>query len=65
MGCAVILGPVVPPVIRASAPKKLELALGLTTLKPVESNVHGFCAPGLYVVVYDSKGCAVVGLHVS
>ncbi len=58
-----VLGPVVCPVVGAWAPKELELVLGLATLQPVEYHVHDFCALGLYVVVYDSKGCAVVGLH--
>ena len=43
--------------------KKMEMALGAVASKPVESHVHGFCVPGLYVVVCDSKGCAVVSLH--
>jgi hypothetical protein len=63
VGCTVVLGPVICPVVGDWLPKELELALGLMTLQPVESHVHGFCASGLYVVVYDSKGCAVVGLH--
>jgi hypothetical protein len=63
VGCTVVLGPVVCPVVGAWAPKESELALGLATLQAVESHVHGFCALGLCVVVYDSKGCPVVGLH--
>jgi hypothetical protein len=59
----VVLGSVLCPVIGDWAPKESELTLGLATLQPVESHVHGFCGAGLYVVVYDSKGCAVVGLH--
>jgi hypothetical protein len=39
----VVLGPVVCLVVGAWVPKKLELALGLETLQPVESHVHGFC----------------------
>jgi hypothetical protein len=62
VGCAVVLGPVVHPVV-AWAPKESELTLGIATLQPVESHVHGLCALGLYVVVYYSKGCAVVSLH--
>jgi hypothetical protein len=63
VGCAAMLGPVVHSVVGAWAPKELELALGLTTSQHVESHFHGVCAPELYVVVYDSRGCAVVGLH--
>ena len=43
--------------------KKTKLVLGFAASKPMESHIHGFCASGLYVVVYDSKGCTVVGLH--
>ena len=58
-----MLGPVVCPVGGSWGPEKLELVLGLAASKPVESHVGGFCASGLYVVVYDSKGSAVVNLH--
>ncbi len=63
VGCTVVLGPVVCPVVGAWAQKELELALGLATLQSVESHVHGLCVPGLYVLVYGSKGCAVAHLH--
>ena len=58
-----MLGPVVCPVGGAQAPEESELALGLAASQPVESHVHGLCVLGLYIVVYDSTGCAVVGLH--
>jgi hypothetical protein len=41
----------------------MELALGLTALQPVERHVHGFGVSWLYVIVHDSKGCGIVGLH--
>ena len=63
VGCVVVLGPVVGPVGGSWASEKLELTLGLTAFMPVESHVHDFCALGMYVVVYDSEGCAVVGFH--
>ena len=56
-----MLGPVVCPVGGARAPEESELALGLAASQPVESHVHGLCVLGLYIVVYDSTGCAVVG----
>ncbi len=31
--------------------------------QPVDSHVHGFGTSWLYVVVHDSEGCGVVGLH--
>ena len=37
-------------------PEESELVLGLAAVQPLESHVHGFCASGLYLVVYDSKG---------
>jgi hypothetical protein len=59
VGCAVVLGPVVRPVIGAWAPKESELVLGLATLQPVES------------LQYPSPLCRltwavthVIGLHV-
>ncbi len=60
-----VLGPVVCSVGGSSAPEKMELVLGFATSKPMESHIHGFCALGLYVVVHNSKGCTVVGLHES
>ena len=58
-----MLGPVVCPIGGAGAPEKLELALGFAVAQPVESHVHGFSSSWLNVVVHDSKGCGVVGLH--
>ena len=58
-----MLGPVVCPVGGAWAPEKTELALGFAVTQPVESHVHGFSASWLNVVVHDSEGCGVVGLH--
>jgi hypothetical protein len=63
VGCAGVLGPEVWPVIGIWAPKESELALGFAASQPVEPHVHGFCVLGLYVVVYNYTGCAVVGLH--
>ena len=58
-----MLCPVVCPVGGAGAPEKTELALGFAVTQPVESHVHGFGASWLNVVVHDSEGCGVVGLH--
>ncbi len=63
VGCTVMLGLVVCPVGGSWVREKLELTLGLVASQPVESHVHGFFASGLYAVVYDSKGCAVVSLY--
>jgi hypothetical protein len=59
----VVFGPVVCSVVGSWAPEKMELLLDFAASKPMESHIHGFCASGLYVVVYDSKGCTVVSLH--
>ncbi len=58
-----VLGPVVCSVGGSWVPEKMELVLGFAASKPMELHIHGFCALGLYVVVYDSKSCTVVGLH--
>ena len=58
-----MLCPVVCPVGGAGVPEKTELALGFAVVQPVESHVHGFSALCLNVVVHDSEGCGVVGLH--
>ena len=58
-----MLGPVVCPVGGDGLPEKAELTLGFAVPQPVKSHVHGFCVSWLYVVVHDSEGCGVVGLH--
>jgi hypothetical protein len=59
----VVFGAVVCSVGGYWVPEKMELVLGFAASKPIESHIHGFCASGLYVVVYDSEGYTVVGLH--
>ncbi len=58
-----VLGPVVCSVGGSWVPEKMELVLGFAASKPMELHIHGFCALGLYVVVYDSKGCTIIDLH--
>jgi hypothetical protein len=58
-----MFGPVVCSVGGTGAPKKTELVLGLAVSQPEKSHVHGFGLSWLYVVVHDSEGCGIVGLH--
>ncbi len=57
-----VFGPVVGAVFGTRAPVVLELSLGVMTMQPVKTHVHGFCASWLDVVVDYSQSGAVVGL---
>ncbi len=61
MGCAMMLGPVICPVGGACVPEESELVLGLAAVQPVESHGHCLCVAGLYFLVDNSEGYAVVG----
>ena len=61
MSGAVMLGPVIGPVVFARAPIEFELLLGFAATEPMETHVHRFGAMGLDVVVDDSKCGTVVG----
>ncbi len=58
-----VFGPVVGVVVGTGAPVVSELSLGVTTMQPVKTHVHGFCALWLDVVVDYSQGGAVVSLN--
>ena len=57
-----IFGPIVGSVVGSGAPVVTKLALGVGTMKPMESHIHCFGAMWLYVVGDHAKSRAVVGL---
>ena len=59
---AMMFGPIIGSVVGSWAPVVTELALGVTTTKPMESHIHCFGAPWLDVVGDHAKGRAVVSL---
>ena len=59
---AMMFGPKVGSVVGSEAPVVTELALGVTTAKPMESQINCFGVTWLYVVGDHAESRAVVGL---
>ncbi len=60
---AVVFGPAVGSVVDFGTPVVSELSLGVTTMKPVKTHVHGFGALWLDVVVDDPTRSCIVCLN--
>jgi len=59
---AMMFGPIVGSVVGFGAPVVPELALGVVTMKPMESYIHCFGGTWLYVVGDHAESSAVVSL---
>ncbi len=59
---AMMFGPIVGSVVGSGAPVVPELALGVVTMKPMESYIHCFGGTWLYVVGDHAESSAVISL---